>query len=208
MKNNLANLIKNKQTLIFDLDGTIANTEVLHWEAYNQLLGAYNVCLTNNDIAKYIGKTEWQIYKMIKADFNIDFDEQQFICERHKIYLSLVKNKNLQTFKYFNEVINLDKKFYLLSSQDYNIIINTLTHLNILNKFAKLVSLADVSLKKSDYLSDIKKYYDTTIDDVVLFEDAAATLAFAKKQGIATVGISHTFNHLTSDCCDIIIKND
>lgn len=57
--NNLNFLFNNKKIMIFDLDGTIADTETFHWKAYNQLLkNKFNIELSMDNISKYIGNAE------------------------------------------------------------------------------------------------------------------------------------------------------
>lgn len=83
--NSIDFLFNNKKIMIFDLDGTIADTETFHWKAYNQLLkNKFNIELSMDNISRYIGNAEINIYSMIKKDYNIDFDDQEFLNERLK----------------------------------------------------------------------------------------------------------------------------
>lgn len=43
-------LICDKKVFLFDFDGVVAHTERLQWEAYNIVLGKYNVIITKKDI--------------------------------------------------------------------------------------------------------------------------------------------------------------
>jgi len=77
---DLRHILKDKKVFVMDFDGTIADTESLHWITYNPLLKKYGVEFTEADVHKYssIGCTEVQIYAEIKKDFNIDFDNNDF----------------------------------------------------------------------------------------------------------------------------------
>ncbi len=97
-------IINDTKLFIFDLDGTIADTETLHWEAYNKLLERiYGIVLSNEDISRYIGNTEVKIYRMIERDYNISIDTETFLRERIKEYLTLVREKNLQPFDWVKD---------------------------------------------------------------------------------------------------------
>lgn len=91
---DISELIINKKVFVFDFDGVVAHTERLQWEAYNVVLKKYNVMITKEKWLNYIGTSEREIYKMIKKDFNIQFDEEKILQERLNVYLKLVEKKN------------------------------------------------------------------------------------------------------------------
>ncbi len=202
----LLSLWKTNSCLFFDFDGTIADTETLHWKAYNQLLRAYDVELNLSDIGKYIGNTEDCIYGMIKEDFAIEFDEKKFVKERLSIYLSLFNETKLKPFTYFNEIINLVSekgiKLGILSSQKAYIIEAVLKLWEIETLFDTVISVADGLRSKKDILSNVVSYYGYEAKDSALFEDTNKNLSIAKELEIMAIGIEHDFNKGTLVDCD------
>lgn len=209
--NNIADLndlFIGKRALIFDLDGTIANTEKLHWEAYNECLAEYNVYLSPKDINKYIGNTEIKIYEEIKKDFKIEYDNKEFYEKRISIFFELVKNHKLKPYKYFLDICKKysNLEFFVLSSQKSEVIYRLFKIWNIDSKFSKIISVADCEFDKKTVLKNLNDYYTVNANECILFEDGNKTLEFAQQLGILSIGIMNEYNLNQLKNCDVIIK--
>ena len=203
--NELTKYLIDKEVLIFDFDGTIADTETLHWSAYNELLKSYGVKLTNFYISKYIGNDEKSIYKMIKEDFNIEFNEDAFLKARLDIYMQLVNDNNLKPYPIIeNIILNHSSKKYVLSSQKKHIIVSLLQRWGIYGQFKYIFSVADDNISKHDVLSSIKNIFNTDNCRAVLFEDSNKYLKMAIENDVFAIGVENKFNNVTN--CDILIE--
>jgi len=142
---DLAYLLDVKKGLIFDLDGTIADTETSHWEAYNELLKPFNIHLDDSAIRKYIGNSEVNIYKQIKQDYGINFDDDIFFDLRTKVFFQLIENKKLKPFHFISDCLSVykQKKLFILSSQRYEVIIQLLNYWDYNKTFNKIISVAN-----------------------------------------------------------------
>ena len=212
----LDKLIKNKNILVFDFDGTIADTESLHWKAYNELLKEYNVRLMPKDIHKYIGHPEIQIYSMIKEDFLIDFDDEEFLKERLKIYLRLVEKENLQPYQFIKDIFNeyqKEHKYILITSQMPNIVEYSFRKWEI-DKYFDLNNCFfcnDGKIRKNEIYKDISKYLkidNIGYNDIDVFEDSEYYLSQAKDLKMTTIGIEHQYNIGKIKSCDLLITNN
>ena len=209
-------LIRNKEIFIFDFDGTIADTEPLHWKAYNELLNNFNITLLEKDIQRYIGHSELQIYSMIKNDFSITFDEEEFLEKRLSIYLNLVEKENIQPYKFISEILDRYKEnciYVLVTSQMPNIIERLLSLWKIDSFFMPDYRFFcnNGKVKKDDIYKDIKKYIKMSkinYKDIVVFEDTEYYLSQARKLGISTIGIEHQYNVGKLKSCDLILSNN
>ncbi|MDR3216217.1 MAG: HAD family phosphatase [Clostridiaceae bacterium] len=103
-------ILRDKRLLIFDLDGTVADTESLHWEAYNILLEKQGTHLDEADILRYIGRPEREIYADIERDKGIKINVDEFLTARTALYLRLTEERGLQPYKYFKELLALNGK--------------------------------------------------------------------------------------------------
>ena len=210
------NIIKNKKFFIFDFDGTIANTEYLHWKAYNELLKEFNVNLQVEDIQRYMGHSESQIYAMIKSDFSINFDENEFLKKRLQIYLNLVEKENLKPYEFIIEILNKYKEkstFILVTSQTQSVIEKLLSLWEIDSFFAPNLRFFcnDGKTKKIDIYKDLTKYTNIkniSYKDIVVFEDTQSYITQAKELGISTIGIEHQYNMGKLEACDLIIPTE
>lgn len=212
----IENLFVNKKVAIFDLDGTIADTESLHWEAYNELLEPYGVTLQKEQIQKYIGHSEVQIYKMIQEDFNIHFDEERFFKDRINKFLELVQKKNLKPFPFIIEFLKKYKdscSFMIVTSQIPTVVNNLLSFWNLDKYFSSKYRFFchNGVYKKPEIYRNVAKYIgieSITPDEVILFEDSPHYIQEAKKVGIPVVGIKHRYNVSTLTSCDAILTSE
>ena len=202
-------LLKNAKCFVFDLDGTIADTETLHWEAYNLLLKEeYNISLSEENIKRYIGNNEISIYRMIEHDYDITIDDEHFLKTRLEIYLKLIEEKNLQPYKwvnYFKQNYS-DKKVILLTSQK-PMIVNTLLNLWNLDDLIlkrRRISTHDGKITKKEVFENLYKYVDVNredISDIVVFEDSEHVAKMAYQLGYTVIGIKHMYNQNTLKSC-------
>lgn len=205
-------LLDSKKFFIFDLDGTIADTERLHWKAYNILLADYGVTLNDSNIAQYIGNPEILIYDMIRKDYGIEFDSEDFLSRRIGIYLKLVEDEHLMPFQYVYDVMERypNVKMGLLTSQIPSVVYKLMTLWGLDGRFpADLrISVHDGKLTKGEVLSDPELYYGADKSDCLVFEDSEHTLKLASEKGYSCVGVTHKFNEGKLYHCDAIIDNN
>lgn len=207
---DIAELISNKKVFVFDFDGVVAHTERLQWEAYNIVLKKYNVMITKEKWLNYIGTSEREIYKMIKKDFNIEFDEEVILQERLNVYLKLVREKRLRPFSTFIKLLNKypEKKYYILTSNIEEVVKDMLKYWEILNRFEEIISVATRGITKKDILTNTNEYLKVQNSDIAYFEDMDRNLKMASELNITTIGIEHEFNYNKLDNCDAVITGE
>lgn len=209
-------IIKDTKLFILDLDGTIADTETLHWEAYNKLLERmYGVVLSDANISRYIGNPEVKIYRMIERDYNIVIDTETFLRERIKEYLNLVRDKNLQPFdwvKDFTETYS-GTPIMLLTSQIPEVVDSLIEYwgLDTLIPAQMRISVHDGSVSKTEVFNNPARYAnceELSETEITVFEDSdhVATIAYA--QGYNVIGIRHRYNATTLKHCHVIIDQN
>lgn len=71
----VGNMIK---AVIFDFDGVIADTETIHFRAFNKVLEPYGV-LIEEDVYwdKYLGYTDKEAYENINIDYDLGFNDEK-----------------------------------------------------------------------------------------------------------------------------------
>ena len=204
MTDNFRKLLGNKRAYIFDLDGTIADTERIHWEAHNQLLKKkFGVEVDLPHIMSYLGKSEDIFLKEIERDYNINIGGdkgkgyEKYIKERNKIAEKLILSKS-EPFPFMKEVLadTFGIKIFLVSAQNRHLILKMLKEWGLLGKFSDTNTFVCEGNKNKPY------YYDYIFKDilknaqgadVILFEDVNKYLAEGKKRGFVTVGIDNGF---------------
>ncbi len=205
MENKLSSiddLLTNATLFILDLDGTIADTETLHWEAYDIVMKkTYGFSLRNENIKNYIGNSEVSIYRMIEKDYSIKIDDDYFLKTRLDEYLKLVEKRKLSIFKWANDFFNnyKDKKIVLLTSQVPQIVDHLLTFwgLDSIIPNNMRISAHNGKITKKEFFEHPEKFVNLgnkELGDIVVFEDSNHVAKLASDLGYTTIGISHRFN--------------
>ncbi|MHC4580762.1 MAG: HAD hydrolase-like protein, partial [Planctomycetota bacterium] len=66
------------RAVIFDFDGVITDSEILHLRAFNKSLEQFGVELTTKDYYQnYLGFSDFDCYKMLITQGMLKIDEQQ-----------------------------------------------------------------------------------------------------------------------------------
>ena len=205
--NDLKYLLDDKKAFIFDFDGTIADTEKYHWKAYDVCLSKFKISLSNENIVSFIGNKEKDIYLMIKNEFNIEFDDNDFRKRRKDIFYKLIETHNLEPFKFFIELCSnySNKEWYILSSQEKQTLMYLLKKWNLETYFKKIIPLANSRNSKFSIIENTFTFLNVNNNEIALFEDSNDVLAFAKLKGIAAIGVQHEFNINILKDCDAII---
>ena len=66
------------RTVIFDFDGVITDSEILHLRAFNKILARFNLEIDKkNYYTKYLGYTDADCFKQLIADGLLEIDKRQ-----------------------------------------------------------------------------------------------------------------------------------
>jgi len=85
------------RAVIFDFDGVITDSEILHFRAFNQMLTQYGIEITIKDYYKtYLGFNDADCYKLLIHQGLLKIDEQQIgnlVNQKKKIFERLAKTE-------------------------------------------------------------------------------------------------------------------
>jgi beta-phosphoglucomutase-like phosphatase (HAD superfamily) len=197
--------LRSKEFLLFDIDGTIANTESTHWVAHNAMLKRYGVLIGHDQIVRYAGNTDHKIYDMIEKEFNVTVtDRESFFRERFEIYLELLVKNDIIPNRYFLDILSKypEKSYGILSSQPNWVIDRVLDLWKVSHMFPaeNRMSAFDGRTPKKTVLADIEDHFvmkngnKVTRKDTVLFEDSEHTMKMAYENFVDCIGIEHMYN--------------
>ena len=211
MADNLSKILDQKRAFIFDFDGTLADTERLHWVAHNQILKEeYGIEVDHEHILSYLGKPEETFLAEIEKDYNITIEnKEKYSKKRAKLAVKIIL-KESKPFQFIKDVLSnipLGVRVFLVSAQNKNAVLKIMQKWEFLRYFNERNSFfCDAEHPvKSDFYQVIKNQLKTTSPDrIVLFEDVNKYLKIAKEHGFVTVGIDSGFGEKITDA-DFII---
>lgn len=181
------------KAVIFDLDGTLADTEPLHKIARDGLLkklGIFSEELTNNAV----GIAKRDFWKNVSVDYSLSLDGNQLTIDEFVELVDLVKQRKVEPSLGAKELLEyLDKnniKMAVASSSDEFYVEEVLNYLGIRkyftaicggDKIEKAKPFPDVYLKALD-LCGVKK------ENAIGVDDSTAGMKAVKNAGLTCVG--------------------
>lgn len=74
------------QTVIFDMDGVIVDTEPVHRYAYFQHFSELNIEVTEEMFTSFTGNSTRNVFQRVKAIFNLEDDVEELILRKRTIF--------------------------------------------------------------------------------------------------------------------------
>jgi len=199
------NYIKNTYILLFDLDGTLVNTDSIYIKVWNELLKKYNIVCDKTFFDYFIkGKSDITFMSYIDSSLK---DEQIVEISRNKdnLFIEYLQNeKDILidgVLDFFEE--NKNNKIAIVTS------CNKLSAQYII-QYTGLFKYVDLVIASEDcnnhkpnpepYLKAIE-YFNTNKEKVVIFEDSYSGYCSAKKTYVKKICLIEN-----SNSCDEIIN--
>lgn len=197
------------KTVLFDLDGTLANTEVLKAQALSLAVRHFGGFVSPGVYKNVMGQS-WQAVTQKffdRANMQISLDEFDPIFR--EIYSGLIdsldKNQNVDAF--VRSLKSSGYKLGLASSAAPWMIEKILARLELQNIFDAIVGGDDVKKHKPDpeaYLLILQKL-NAQPETTIVFEDSESGFQAAHAASLKVYGIRHEFNedHDFSLCAQV-----
>ena len=75
-----------KQTVIFDMDGVIVDTEPVHRFAYFQHFSELNIDVNEELFSSFTGNSTRNVFQKVKTIFNLNSDVEDLIIRKRTIF--------------------------------------------------------------------------------------------------------------------------
>lgn len=198
----LEELLKGKTLSVFDLDGTIANTEPLHWLTHKKVFKPLGINLTEENIRRYVGHNDLQIFGMIEEDYNVLLeDKEELKQKRLQLFRQAVERYNLlPNEEVIYAIKNFKGKRYIVSRQNQYTIERLLENWKILEYFDKIYSLEHTNESKTKFVETLGNK-----SEIVWFEDSTEVVKEAKDEGFTIIAVRHSYNEIANLDADYII---
>lgn len=219
----LKNYINKTHAFLFDLDGTLVNTDNIYREVWKQILKKFNINLTDTIFNNYIqGNSDNYVINSLL--YNIDVELNWLSQQKDELFLQNIDKINIieSADVFITNIKKLGHKIGIVTNSNRNVAIKILQKINIYNLIDYIISSNDVLNAKPDKepYSKIINLFNIDNNKCIIFEDSKSGLLSAKKVypkniiGIETIydsdefekyGISDTIkNYSTINIKDII----
>ena len=203
------------QTVIFDMDGVIVDTEPVHRYAYYTHFKELNIDVSEDLYTSFTGGSTRNTYQKVKDTFNLDGDVEAYILRKRTLFNNAFDTK--EDLELLEGVETLIKDFYnngiqliLASSASKVTIERVFNRFKLHQYFTDVVSGEDFPKSKPDpaiflHAASLSK---APKNNCMIIEDSTNGVKAAKAAGIYCVGYNsvHSKNQ-NLDLADRIINH-
>jgi len=202
-----------KKAVIFDMDGVIVDTGLIHNTAEKKVLKDIGIDMTFEEIRKYSGISANVWFKDVLKKHNKVVDVEELSKKKFKIVYELLK-KEIPLISGAMKLINTLKKnnvkLALASGSPKGFVDYIVSKLNLNKKFDAIIGLGDYSNSKPNpeiFLLASKKL-GVVPKDCLVVEDAYLGVIAAKNAGMKCVGfINEHSGKQDLSKADLIVDN-
>ena len=203
-------MITNIKGILFDMDGTVLDSEGLFEESQLLLLKEYNIITSKNELGEFKGMSYKDFYPRFMNKFNIDV-EIDIVREKLRRYLHKTMETKLKFIDGFEE---FHDSFIKVNKIKTGLVTNTtrLTykkiqkHINIDDYFSFVLTVTESKEPKPSPIPYLQamKHLSLDISQTLIIEDSKTGLLSAVKSKANVIGITTS---LTKDQIKDIDKN-
>jgi beta-phosphoglucomutase family hydrolase len=182
------------KALIFDCDGTLADSMPLHWRAWQAVTSRHGLSFAEERFYALGGVPSRDILAMLSREQGMNLDSHALAREKEAAYLPLIAQ-----VEPINSVVAVARENYgrlpmaVASGGTQKIIVQVLDHLGIRHLFNAIVTSEDVIRQKPapDIFLEAAKRLGVQPGDCRAYEDTDLGLDAIRAAGMEAVDVRH-----------------
>ena len=178
--------------IVFDCDGTLADTMPIHWVAWQAVTQKYKLSFTEERFYSLGGVPPDEILALISGEQSVDLDADAVAVEKEDLYLTY-----LHHVKPVNEVVavaharHVEIPMGVASGTPRPVLETVLTHLNLLQLFHAWVGGNEVTRSKPapDIFIEAARMIGVAPEKCLAYEDTDLWMRSARDAGMRVVDV-------------------
>ncbi|UCC22716.1 MAG: HAD family phosphatase [Planctomycetota bacterium] len=210
------------RAVIFDFDGVITDSEILHLRTFNEVLAQYDIEITTRDYyTQYLGSTDFDCFKVLSDKHGLRLDErgiESLVRQKNEAFEQLAKTEGriIEGVRGFFELLRDNNVRMAICSGSLRTEIELLLdEAGLRHFFEAVVSAEEVKKFKPDpegFLLALRKLNETGHSPIqpaecVAIEDSHWGLEAAKRAGMHTVAVTNSYDARQLASAEKIVGN-
>jgi HAD superfamily hydrolase (TIGR01509 family) len=187
------------EAVIFDMDGVLVDSEPLHLEATNTILGQFGLHYTEEEIKPYLGMDERSFWAEMREKHGLEADPEGLGKERIAEAVRMIR-EGLQPMPGVPEVItglHMRGLTLAVATSSARIVAEaTLDEIGLMNSFRAVITADDVARAKPDPAIFLKaaEAIDCLPETCMVIEDSPNGIDAAVRARMFTVAVLNRYN--------------
>jgi len=197
------------RAVIFDFDGVITDSEILHLRSFSQVLGRYGVEITNKEYYKdYLGLTDLDCFKLLNRQGRLGLDAQEIenlVKQKNRIFEELAKTEGriIEGVRDFLQMLGQNNISMAICSGALLAEIELILEETRLGSFFEVIVSAEQVRKgkpnPEGFLLALQKLNEKNRDEIssrhcIVIEDSHWGLEAAEAAGMHSIAVTNSYD--------------